>query len=53
MKHLHTAILYRISNHELHFTNVVPEYSFSKENEITKLSKKFNHGNLDDITRLI
>ena len=53
MKYLHTAILYWISDQEVLFSYVVPEYSSSKQNKIMKLSKKFHHRNFDGTFRLI
>ena len=46
MKHLHTALLYWMLNHEVLFRYAVTEYSSWKLNEIMKLSKKFSHRSL-------
>ena len=41
------------SNYEVLFSYVMSECSFSKQDEIIKLSKKINDRNLDGIFRLI
>ena len=53
MKHLHTAVIYQISNHEVVFSYAIPEYSSLKQIEIMKLNKKISQRNIDGMFRLI